>query len=525
MVEILDQEVVAYIAARQKALKRIVRQMRKDAHYSQGDVAGFLGCSRTRITEIEREESGTEYSVGEMELLALLFGRHPLDVLHMSSQEAISAGEMVTSKQTGQALLRLVDCSLPRRIEKVLKDLDDIPGTLVFSPDGSAIASIADHLVGEDWQEDEPYQFTVLCWDTQTGNLLGQIRRRYVTDAAPLSADRVILLRDTAHGRAFEGGHQDYESDLLVWDVPGGGIEKKITLPYRAHELAISPDGKYVAVYMEDTTTIQVWSSASWEPVCAFELDVYPLISPSPGGVVHVAREVGQLARKHKFNRNNMAYSPHSFGFLQSDVLLVDFSDLVVELEVGPASRGQAVPPIENPSFACHPVVYARDQHRRVAVLDIDHDRHAGDSLVSLYYQVPKGRGYPPDSYVQWDKRCPGEIYQPVILDDACILAWTAFNTPYRWGMFHKQRVGLLNLVTGRLAMLTDGDRLRSGDNQQGASLSPCGNAVAYWVYPVEGVPRLSIQYIDTAPLLVEGVTLVAELERESRRREEEWYG
>src|SRR5713226_6343261 len=109
MVEILDQAVAAYIAARQKALKRIVKQMRKEAHYSQGEVAEFLGCSRTRITEIEREESGTEYSVGELELLAVLFGRHPLDVLHMTGQEAIDVGEMVTSKQTGQALLRVVD--------------------------------------------------------------------------------------------------------------------------------------------------------------------------------------------------------------------------------------------------------------------------------------------------------------------------------------------------------------------------------------------------------------------------------
>ncbi len=153
--------------------------------------------------------------------------------------------------------------------------------------------------------------------------------------------------------------------------------------------------------------------------------------------------------------------------------------------------------------------------------MDIDYDRHAGDSLVSLYYQVPKGKGYPPDSYVKWDKRFPGSVHQPVIIDDACILAWTAFDTPYRWGMFHKQRVGLLNLVSGRLAMLTDAGRLRSGDNQQCASLSTRGNAVAYWVYPYEGVPRLSIQYFDTALLQVEGVTLEDELMRERHRREQ----
>jgi len=519
---VLDQTVLSYITARQKALKRAVRQLRKEAHYSQGEVAEFLGCSRTRITEIEREESGTEYSVGELELLAVLFGRHPLDVLHMTGQEAIDVGEMVTSKQTGQALLRVVDCSLPRRIEKVIKDSDVFPNTLEFSPDGSVIASIVDSIVGEDWQGDEPYQFTVLCWDTQTGQLLGQIRRPHVQAVAPVNSEQVVMLRDSAHGQAYAGGPREYESDLLIWDVAGGTIAKKIKLSERAQKLAISPEGNYLAVYMEATTTIQAWQTSNWEPVCAFELDTLHHTSHHPGEAVRVAKEVGQLPQERKFGLWHMAYNPQHFAFLQNDILIVAFSDLVVELEVGPASRGRAIPPIEPPGFVRQPVVYVRDQHHLAAVLDIDHDRHAGDSLVSLYYQIPRERGYPPDSSVKWDKRFPGMVIQPVIIDDGCILAWTEIDTPFRWGKVHKQRVGLLNLVSGRVAMLTDGNRLHSGDNQQGASFSPLGNAVAYWVNPYEGVPRLAIQYFDIAPLKVKGITLVDELARVRHRREQD---
>jgi transcriptional regulator with XRE-family HTH domain len=522
MTEIPDQALVAYSAARQKAFKRIVRQMREGSHYTQADVAGFLGCSRTRVTDIEREGSGTEYSVAEMELLAVLFGRHPLDVLHMTGQEAIDVGEMVTSRQTGQALLQVVDCSLPSHIEKIVKAWDDIPDSLEFSPAGTVIASIVDYGVGEDWQGEEPYQFTILCWSTQSGNLLGQIRRPYVTRVVPVNADQVVMLRDTAHGRAYSGDHHEDVSDLLIWNVSGGRIDKKITLPERAQELAISPDGRYAAVYMQATTTIQVWQISTWEPICAFELGILQKISYSPGGSVHVAREVEQLPQKRKFGLWDIPYTPHIFSFLQNDVLVVAFSDRQIELEVGPASRGQVIPPIDEPSFACHPVVYARNQHRRIAVLDVNHAHDAGDSLVSLYYQVPKEKGYPPDSYVRWDKRCLGRVYQPIILDDSCILAWTTFNTPYRWGMDHKQRAGLLNLVSGKLAMLTDGGRLRPGDNQQGMSLSPCGTSVAYWVYPFEGMPRLSIQHFNIAPLLSKGVTLLAELERRRRLREQE---
>jgi transcriptional regulator with XRE-family HTH domain len=522
MVKIPNQEIAAYTDARQKALKRIVRQMREEANLSQGDVAQFLGCSRTRITEIEQEKSGTEYSIGEMELLAVLFGRHPLDVLKMTGQEGISVGEIVTSNQTGKALLLVVDCLLPKRIVKVLRDSNASPSELVFSLDGSVLATIADAYVGEDWQEDEPFQFTILCWDAHSGQLTGQIRRPYVTHIVPVNSGQVVILRDTAHGRAHIEGKHDYESDLLIWDVPGETIQKKIKLPERAQNLTISPDGNYVAVYMAATTTIQVWQTATWEPVCAFELDIMHWTSHHPGEAVHVAREVGQLPQERKFGLWHMTYRPRSFDFLQNDILIVEFTDLTVELEVGPSSRGKAIPPIDEPRFGCHPVVYARNQNRRIAVLDVVHDQYSGNSLVSLYYQVPKEREYSSDPYIEWAKMCPGEVFQPIILDDACILAWTAFNTPYRREMFHKQRVGLLNLVSGRLAMLTDGNRLRRGDDQQSASLSPHGNAIAYWVYPVEGAPRPSIQYFDTAPLQAKGVTLVAALDRE-RRREEEW--
>lgn len=65
MAEVLDTAMTAYVVSRQQALKQIAKHMRKEAHMSQGEVAAFLGCSRTRITEIEREASGTTYSVGE----------------------------------------------------------------------------------------------------------------------------------------------------------------------------------------------------------------------------------------------------------------------------------------------------------------------------------------------------------------------------------------------------------------------------------------------------------------------------
>jgi len=89
-----------------------------------------------------------------------------------------------------------------------------------------------------------------------------------------------------------------------------------------------------------------------------------------------------------------------------------------------------------------------------------------------------------------------------------------SYKTPYRWKMSYKQRFGLVNVVSGRAVMLNDLDRLRDGDNQFAAHLSPRGDAVGYWVYPYDGEPRLSIQYIDAAPLRVKGLSLPDQLAR-----------
>lgn len=58
--EAMDMNLESYTSLRSKALKRIIRQLREEAGYSQEMVARFLGCARTRITEIERIESTTE---------------------------------------------------------------------------------------------------------------------------------------------------------------------------------------------------------------------------------------------------------------------------------------------------------------------------------------------------------------------------------------------------------------------------------------------------------------------------------
>jgi hypothetical protein len=70
--------------------------------------------------------------------------------------------------------------------------------------------------------------------------------------------------------------------------------------------------------------------------------------------------------------------------------------------------------------------------------------------------------------------------------------------------------------------MLGDRGRLRDGDDQIDARLSPRGDAVAYWVYPYEDSARLSIQFLDPTLLRAKGVSLIDELEKNREQRLQE---
>ena len=66
-----DEAREAYLQRRRNEIGQHVRIIRRQNNLSQEEVAQYLGCSRIKVT---RAENGTtEFSVGELELLAQLF--------------------------------------------------------------------------------------------------------------------------------------------------------------------------------------------------------------------------------------------------------------------------------------------------------------------------------------------------------------------------------------------------------------------------------------------------------------------
>lgn len=526
-----QDEVEHYLHERRTSLKRTVKQLREEAGYSKQTLAHLLGCARSKVIDVEKEDSTSEYSLQEIEILAVLCGKHPLEIVRLTGQEAIALSGIVTTKQTGPALLDLVDCQLPERMSKLSTDSDYFPPPIVFSTDGTALAIIASSGDAEQWEDshdfDDPYQYTLAIWDARSGQCIAERSMPYVEHIAFVNATHLAIatsrpLHEIHDARDYEG-----EYSLLIWNVRDDTIEQTIKLLDRVDDLAASPDGTYLAAFFSTTTTIQIWQATKWTPIHAFELETLKGDLDSIGSLYRATVEVRKLPRERKFGRWIMDYSATRFKFMNNDVLVIGFGDKMREFSMQHRD-GYYDSPIEHPHIPWTAITHVRDENGEIAVTEINHTHHLEESEVKLYYLEPRKNKFPPDTYIELVRMFSGSVYHPLIVDTRCILALIDFPTPYRWGMFHKQRTAVCNLITGRLVMLSDAGRLRDGDDLSMPRLSPSGSSVGYWVLPYEkeAPSRLVVQSIDTTLLCIKGKTLEKELDQQRRRRAqnpEEW--
>jgi len=521
MSEVKDSTIALYSTERRKAIKRIARQMRQEAGLSQDEVGIFLGCSRARITAIEREESDTIYDQGELELLATLFGKHPLDMLRLEGQHALTLAGMMTAKLTGNTLGHVVDCHLPKQLATLLL-IDESPGSLVFSPSGCTMASIVDYSRGESLsEEEEAYQPTLLCWETQSGKLVGQVLLPDIGEIALLDDTRVAIAitvyrQDDDEVRASA----DHSSRLFLWERGSKKLRQLEHLPNHIGRVAVSPDGAFLAAYLPAITTVRVWRTADWKPVKAFEIDIND--ASHSGFRYGRAADGSDLPGELKFDHGTGHFAADRFEFLDAHTLVVRIEAGHMAVDVRPSSVGfEAL----TQGLRFYPrLTHARRAQREIAVRSIEYDDSlsaGGDSRIELSYAVPKGNVLPEEVTVE---RCLcGTVRDPLIVDETCILAGVSYDTHYQYGRGYKQRLGLVNVISGRVVLLADRGRLAPDDDQIDACISPRGDVVAYWVFPgKKGIPRLSLQYIDASFLRVKGTSLEDELARSRKRRAEE---
>ncbi len=405
-----------YIAARQKALKAVLREKRKAAGYSQQAVAQALSCARTRIVDIEDTDSSTFYSVGEVELLAALFGLHPLELLRGSGQDFIELGQFATEQQTKDALLGRVDCELPQRVAEWYADSDHVPGSVFFSPFGAVIATIVDDGDSEVWDDspDDPAPFTLLCWDARTGSLIGERQLPWVEHLAVIDDRRVAIATYRPLRSADNGRDEESENHLHVWNLRTDSIEWEIELLDAAGNLAASADGGLLAAYFPATTTIQCWKTADFIPLQAFELETLKGDLDSLGRMYRASDDVRNLPRECKLDAWLSHFLATRFAFVDERVLVIGFGRGIHEYDLL-SPRGHVPFEIEHPVVPWGPLTHHRTTSREIAVTGLNYDHREGLSRIELWY-LGMGEDRPrPDTSIQIIRRLPGAVHIPTI--------------------------------------------------------------------------------------------------------------
>lgn len=514
-----DALTAKYYTERRNALKRMATQIRQDAGLSQETVAELLGCTKERVTSVEDVNNRTEYSLAEMELLALFCGKHPTDLVRMSQDDALHLATIMTENQTGSALLNVVDCTLPARLKTELSETDSSPDPVIFSLDGERIACIVDVFLDDDWwdqQEGERPHLTIVCWNTRTGKVIRQKRVQHLEHIAFLDNEHIVLAhavptRQIEDGRDFEGNYH-----LSVWNLHTNEIEQTIPLLDRVGNLAVNPDSRYLAAFFPTTLTVQCWTLSDWQPCRAYEFE------PPAGGdldalgmTYRITTEVSALPRARKWTNWIDNYRASRFAFANWQQLVLTVGKRMIELDLE-TEEGTARSLIEHPVTPWNPITHDRNEMREIAITKIDYQHETGESQVEIWYVIPRGRASPLEASVRITRRYTGGVFAPKIRDDACILALVDYQTPYPWGELYQYgtRMAVCNLLSDRMVLLSDAGRLQERETFVWAGFSPRGDAIAYWISGDGIVPRLSIQYIALAPLRAEGVSLSETLER-----------
>ncbi len=441
----------------------------------------------------------------------------------MSGEESIDRGIFLTEKQTGETLLGLVDCALPPEVLSFYANTEDhSPDPVFFSPSGDVVVALIDSAEAQEWedwqdgQDDAPYVFTVLCWDALSGRQLAELHLPYVECLAVLDDAHVLIATTEPVGEWQEDiDDMQWTYALSVWNVRSNSIERRMDLLDRAENLVVSAESAFVAAFFPRTTTIQCWRTADWLPSHAFELEARGGELDSPNTTSLIARRVEALPRERKITSWLGDYRASRFGFVNDHLLVFSSDRRMIEFDLGD-QEGRTHTFLNHPVIPWTPLMHQRDDQCEIAVTSIQYAYRFRESQVELSYLVlPTGtHQYSFDTSVQVVRRLPGAVFHPIILDDATILALVEYDTASPWGMAYKTRIGVCNLVSGRVVMLSDHGRLREGDHQLSAQIAPKGDAVAYWVCPSEGPPRLTIQALQVRPLRVEQASLSIELEK-----------
>ena len=220
-----------------------IRALCEQQGLGQQALAGWLGCSRSRIARIENGKGG--YALGELELLALRLGQDPGRLAHWPPESETLLQIAFTNEWSHRALDEVVTCSLP-------PDLAVPQGAqLALSPDNTLIVA---NLQPQSPNEADRSEVIIL-WEADTGALKQRLLLDGWASALAFNPDSRLLaigtdmdtvkILDCATGRiraVLDPVEDGYSEALWAYvNEVGYGLISQV---------CFSPDGQYVTAVM-----------------------------------------------------------------------------------------------------------------------------------------------------------------------------------------------------------------------------------------------------------------------------------
>lgn len=264
-----------YFDWRRQQLTAHIRVLRERQGLGQQALAGWLGCSRSRIARIENGKGG--YSLEELELLALRLGQDPGRLVRWSPESETLLQIAFTNEWSHRALGEVVECPLPPDLA--------VPqaAQLALSPDNSLVAA---NLRPQSPNEADRSEVIIL-WEAGTGTLKQRLFLDGWASALAFSPDGRLLaigtdmdtvkILDCATGRiraVLDPVEDGYSEALWAYvNEVGYGVISQV---------CFSPDGQYLAAVNEDHGTLRLWETGSWQAVTIWALN--PLYNDEEDG-------------------------------------------------------------------------------------------------------------------------------------------------------------------------------------------------------------------------------------------------
>lgn len=253
-----------YFQGRKAALTEKVRVFRTSFGLSQQDIAELLECSRSRIGHIENGIG--EYSLEELELLALKFGKHPDHFMRLSGELATLQEIAFTNHQSSKILGDTIPCQLPPHTRTAEAT------EVIFSPDNCfLVANLAYQ------QEEADHQREIVCfWETKTGKLCATVLVDHYVSAIAFRLNDPVVAIGTSIGTVMIWNYRLNEIVTCLDDVDHTSAHSLIIDPAMSDRLIISLQfseaGSDLIMVNQNSNTVTIWDTEQWQVISRWRL-------------------------------------------------------------------------------------------------------------------------------------------------------------------------------------------------------------------------------------------------------------